>query len=78
MTKSASWPKVVAQMHQLLDLFHKIYDVQGLVRVGGLAALAAVIFAETGLLVGFFLPGDSLLVTAGLFCTSATPARRRC
>ena len=29
------------------------------------------VFAETGLLVGFFLPGDSLLVTAGLFCTSA-------
>jgi membrane-associated protein len=58
-------------MHHLLDLFHKIYDVQRLVRVGGLATLAAVVFAETGLLVGFFLPGDSLLVTAGLFCTSA-------
>jgi membrane-associated protein len=60
-------------MHQLLALFHRIYDVQGLVRVGGLVALAAVIFAETGLLVGFFLPGDSLLVTAGLYCTSANP-----
>ncbi len=57
-------------MHQLLDLFHKIYDVQGLVRFGGLAALTAIIFAETGLLFGFFLPGDSLLVTAGLYCTS--------
>jgi membrane-associated protein len=63
-------------MHQLIDLFHKIYDVQGLVRVGGLAALTAVIFAETGLLVGFFLPGDSLLVTAGLFCTSVSAADR--
>ena len=40
----------------LLDLFHKIYDVQGLVRIGGLALIAAVVFAETGLLVGFFLP----------------------
>jgi membrane-associated protein len=60
-------------MHHLLELFHKIYDVQGLVRFGGLAALSAVIFAETGLLFGFFLPGDSLLVTAGLFCTSANP-----
>jgi membrane-associated protein len=60
-------------MHALLDLFHKIYDVQGIVRVGGLALLTAVIFAETGLLVGFFLPGDSLLVTAGLYCTSANP-----
>ena len=71
MTKRGTWPKVVAHMHHLLDLFHKVYDVQGLVRFGGLAVLAAVIFAETGLLIGFFLPGDSLLVTAGVFCTSA-------
>jgi membrane-associated protein len=60
-------------MHDLIDLFHKLYNVQGLIRWGGLAALTAVIFSETGLLVGFFLPGDSLLVTAGLYCTSATP-----
>ena len=53
-------------MHDLIDLFHKIYNVQGLIRWGGLVALTAVIFAETGLLVGFFLPGDSLLITAGL------------
>jgi len=58
-------------MQQLLDLFHRIYDVQGIVRWGGLFALVVIIFAETGLLVGFFLPGDSLLVTAGIFCTSA-------
>jgi membrane-associated protein len=62
-------------MHHLMELFHKIYDVQGLVRVGGLVALALVVFAETGLLVGFFLPGDSLLVTAGLYCTSANPTQ---
>jgi membrane-associated protein len=60
-------------MHALIGLFHRIYDVQGLVRLGGLALIAAVVFAETGLLVGFFLPGDSLLVTAGLYCTSANP-----
>src|SRR6185437_4397565 len=72
-TKGASWPKVVAQMHSLIGLFHKIYNVPGLIQIGGLAAMAAVVFAETGLLVGFFLPGDSLLVTAGVFCTSATP-----
>jgi membrane-associated protein len=60
-------------MHDLIDLFHKIYNVQGIIRWGGLVALTAVIFSETGLLVGFFLPGDSLLVTAGLFCTSPTP-----
>jgi membrane-associated protein len=54
-------------MDFLWDLFHKIYDVESLVRVGGLAGLTAIVFVETGLLVGFFLPGDSLLVTAGLF-----------
>jgi membrane-associated protein len=54
-------------MDFLWDLFHKIYDVELLVRVGGLAGLTAIVFVETGLLVGFFLPGDSLLVTAGLF-----------
>jgi membrane-associated protein len=53
---------------QLMDLFHRIYDVQGIVRWGGLLALVAIIFSETGLLVGFFLPGDSLLVTAGIYC----------
>jgi membrane-associated protein len=60
----------------LIDLFHKIYDVQAIVTYGGVAALVAVVFAETGLLVGFFLPGDSLLVTAGIFCTSANPMGR--
>lgn len=57
-------------MEWIWDLFHSIYDVEGLVRVGGLTALIAIVFAETGLLVGFFLPGDSLLVTAGLFAVS--------
>ncbi|HET6280932.1 MAG TPA: VTT domain-containing protein [Polyangia bacterium] len=60
-------------MQQLMDLFHKIYDVEGIIRWGGMIALIAVIFAETGLLVGFFLPGDSLLVTAGLYCNSLQP-----
>src|SRR6185503_5330520 len=44
-------------------------NVQGLIEWGGLAVIVAVIFAETGLMVGFFLPGDSLLVTAGLFAS---------
>jgi membrane-associated protein len=47
--------------------------VQAIVRVGGLPTITAIIFAETGLLVGFFLPGDSLLFTAGIFCTSSNP-----
>jgi len=53
-------------MQSLLDLFHQLTDVQQIVRLGGYVGLTAIIFAETGLLVGFFLPGDSLLVTAGL------------
>lgn len=42
-------------------------DLKGLIAWGGYTVLAAIVFAETGLLVGFFLPGDSLLVTAGVF-----------
>ncbi|MEK7385791.1 MAG: VTT domain-containing protein, partial [candidate division NC10 bacterium] len=37
-----------------------------LIRWGGYLVLVAIVFTETGLLVGFFLPGDSLLITAGL------------
>ena len=37
-----------------------------LIAWGGIAGLTAIVFCETGLLAGFFLPGDSLLVTAGL------------
>jgi membrane-associated protein len=54
-------------MESLWDLFHRIYDVEFLVRTGGILALIVIVFVETGLLVGFFLPGDSLLVTAGIF-----------
>ncbi len=53
-------------MHTLLDLFHQIRDVRAIIAWGGYVGLTAIIFAETGLLIGFFLPGDSLLVTAGL------------
>jgi len=49
------------------ELFRRLYNVPELIRMGGLVGLVAVVFAETGLMVGFFLPGDSLLVTAGLF-----------
>jgi membrane-associated protein len=47
--------------------FENVYNVQRLIEIGGLAGMFAVVFAETGLLIGFFLPGDSLLVAAGLF-----------
>jgi len=42
------------------------YSLDDLIRWGGYLVLVGIVFAETGLLVGFFLPGDSLLITAGL------------
>ena len=54
----------------LLDLLYGVvrgtYSLDSLIRWGGYGVLFAIVFAETGLLIGFFLPGDSLLVTAGL------------
>jgi membrane-associated protein len=49
------------------EFFRRVYNVPELIRMGGLIGLVLIVFAETGLMVGFFLPGDSLLVTAGLF-----------
>jgi membrane-associated protein len=42
------------------------YALDDLIRWGGYVVLVAIVFTETGLLIGFFLPGDSLLITAGL------------
>ena len=53
-------------MQTLTDFFHRLSNLPELVQWAGLVGLAAIIFSETGLLVGVFLPGDSLLVTAGL------------
>ncbi len=57
-------------MQSILDLLHALYDVEGLIRAGGMTMLIVIVFAETGLMVGFFLPGDSLLVTAGVFAAA--------
>jgi membrane-associated protein len=46
-------------------------DPQTIIRTGGYVLITAIIFAECGLLIGFFLPGDSLLFTAGLFASQA-------
>lgn len=52
------------------DLLHTIYDVEGIIAFGGLLLICAIIFIETGLFFGFFLPGDSLLITAGIFAAT--------
>lgn len=57
-------------LESIRQLLHKIYDVQGLISWGGPFLVCAIIFVETGFFVGFFLPGDSLLVTAGVFAAA--------
>ena len=52
------------------DLIHQLYNVQGLIHWGGTLLVCVIVFVETGLFVGFFLPGDSLLVTAGVFAAT--------
>jgi membrane-associated protein len=54
----------------LSDAFRFVTDVRGLIQLGGLLAVCIIVFVETGLFVGFFLPGDSLLVTAGVFAAT--------
>ena len=57
-------------MEFLLGFLTGAQSLDALIRWGGYALLIAIVFAETGLLVGFFLPGDSLLITAGLVASA--------
>ena len=57
-------------MDTFTELLSHLYRFDELIRFGGYTVLVAMVFAETGLLAGFFLPGDSLLVTAGLLAAS--------
>ncbi len=50
----------------ILEFLSKLQHPDQLIAWGGLLGITAIVFCETGLLAGFFLPGDSLLVTAGL------------
>jgi membrane-associated protein len=50
----------------MLEFLSRLVHARELIQWGGYPAIMAVVFAETGLLIGFFLPGDSLLVTAGV------------
>lgn len=56
-------------MDFLADLLHRLRDLPELVRWAGYVGLTLIVFTETGLFFGFFLPGDSLLVTAGLLAS---------
>ncbi|SFE82191.1 membrane-associated protein [Chitinophaga sp. CF118] len=54
-------------MDQLIELFKHLISPQWIIEHGGLYLLLLIIFAETGLFIGFFLPGDSLLFVAGIY-----------
>lgn len=57
-------------LESIRHLLHSLYTPEGLrqlVHWGGPPLVSIIVFVETGLFVGFFLPGDSLLVTAGIF-----------
>lgn len=54
----------------MFDFFKQLTDPQSIIQYGGLWLLLFVVFAETGLLVGFFLPGDSLIFVSGLLCAT--------
>jgi membrane-associated protein len=54
----------------LEQFLHFLFNVKGLIEWGGTLLVCSIVFVETGFFVGFFLPGDSLLVTAGVFAAS--------
>ena len=54
----------------MIEFLQKLTDPQSIIHYGGLALLLFVVFAETGLLVGFFLPGDNLIFLSGMICIS--------
>lgn len=59
-------------LESIRHLLHTLYDVEGLIRWGGPLLVWIIVFIETGFFVGFFLPGDSLLVTAGVFAAAGS------
>jgi membrane-associated protein len=57
-------------MHDIFEFLKQLVNPESIIHYGGIYLLLFVVFAETGLFVGFFLPGDSLLFTAGLLCST--------
>lgn len=61
---------VLAAIALIAFLMTRKFDLEHMIEAGGLLIVGATVFAETGLLVGFFLPGDTLLFAAGFFAAS--------
>jgi membrane-associated protein len=57
-------------MSGIFDFLKQLVNPESIILYGGVYLLLFFVFAETGLFIGFFLPGDSLLFTAGLFCAT--------
>jgi membrane-associated protein len=60
-------------LEAFFHLLRSLYDPNGLkelIRSGGAPLVCGIVFIETGFFVGFFLPGDSLLITAGIFAAA--------
>jgi membrane-associated protein len=57
-------------MQEYLEQFTQLFIPENLIKLGGLSLVLFIVFAETGLFIGFFLPGDSLLFTAGILCST--------
>lgn len=57
-------------MTELFDFIKHLVNPESILHYGGMVLLFVVIFAENGVFFGFFLPGDSLLFTAGLLCAT--------
>lgn len=58
-------------MHEFLEFFKNLTDPVWISSHGGLYIVVFIIFAETGLFVGFFLPGDSLLFITGMIIANS-------
>jgi membrane-associated protein len=64
-------------MHSIFEFLKNLHDsghIQDMIRSGGIPLIAAIVFAETGLLVGFFLPGDTMLFVAGVMAATLKSA----
>ncbi len=57
-------------MFEEILLFIDLFNPEAIIQWGGLSILLAIIFIETGIFFGFFLPGDSVVFTAGLLANS--------
>lgn len=63
-------------MESIIEFVKSLHDPETFnqwLSTGGLWLVTGIIFAETGLLFGFFLPGDSLLITTGVLCNPLNP-----